>query len=71
MAPLSRPSMERTQALEINPNYAEAYSNRARAYAEKKEFDKAWDDIHQAQALGLKVDLKLLQDLRQASGREN
>ena len=32
-------------------NDAAAYINRGNAYFEKGEYDKAWDDMHKAQAL--------------------
>jgi tetratricopeptide (TPR) repeat protein len=61
-----------TTFLQTNPRAkAIAYLDRGKAYAGKREFDKAWDDVHQAQNLGAKVDPKFLQELRQASGREN
>jgi tetratricopeptide (TPR) repeat protein len=60
-----------TRALEINPSHAIAYSARARAHFRKKEFDKAWEDVRQAQSLGHKVNPEFLQALRKASGRQN
>lgn len=59
-----------TKAIEINPNYAEAYANRALVYYIKKEYDKSWDDVHKAETLGFKVDHSFLQNLKNASGRE-
>ncbi|MCR4319133.1 MAG: tetratricopeptide repeat protein [Candidatus Brocadiaceae bacterium] len=59
-----------SHAIEINPRYAEAYHIRAMAYYLKKEYDKAWEDVHKAQDLGLQVRYRLLKDLRQASGRD-
>jgi hypothetical protein len=47
---------------------ADAYSGRARTYYYKGEYDKAWKDVYKAQALGQKVDSKLLEKLPKASG---
>ncbi len=57
------------KSLEINPNYAEAYMNRGRAYYFKGEYDKSWEDIKGAQDLDYKIPPDLLEDLRKASGR--
>jgi len=47
-----------------------AYGNRGRAYYFKKEYDKSWEDIKKAQALGYQIPSEFLDDLRKASGRE-
>jgi tetratricopeptide (TPR) repeat protein len=60
-----------TRALEIAPKYSNAYGNRIMAYTKKGEFDKAWEDMHRAETLGLTVNQKVVQGLRDASGREN
>lgn len=60
-----------TRALEIAPKYSNAYGNRIMAYTKKGEFDKAWEDVHRAETLGLTVNQKVVQGLRDASGREN
>ncbi len=52
------------------PRDAEAYYNRAVAYYYKKEYDKAWEDVHKVQGLGYQVNPKLIELLRQASGRQ-
>ena len=52
------------------PTYAAAYFNRAIAYSMKKEFDKAWEDVHKAENLKYRVNPKFLDDLREASGRD-
>ncbi|NQT00448.1 MAG: tetratricopeptide repeat protein [Planctomycetes bacterium] len=59
-----------SKAIEIDPKIADAYSGRAGAYYYKGEYDKAWKDVYKAQALGRKVDSKLLEKLRKASGRD-
>jgi len=58
------------KAIEIDPLVAEPYRGRARVYYYKGEFDKAWKDVYQAQALGHPVGSKLLEKLRKASGRD-
>ena len=60
-----------TKALEIDPKSAGAYYNRGTAYYFKKEYDKSWKDIKQAQDLGYKIPSKFLENLRNASGRQN
>ena len=59
-----------TMAIEIDPTVADAYKGRVRAYYYKGEYDKAWKDVYKTQALGRKVDSKLLEKLRKASGRD-
>jgi len=61
---------ELTKAIEINPKDAEVYTNRAVAYYNKREYDKAWEDVRKAESLGLEVDPELLKAVRQASGRQ-
>jgi tetratricopeptide (TPR) repeat protein len=58
------------KAIEIDPTIANAYRGRARVYTYKGEYDKAWKDVYEAQALGHPVDPKLLEKLRDASGRD-
>jgi tetratricopeptide (TPR) repeat protein len=59
-----------SKAIEIDPTIADAYIGRARVYCDKGEYDKAWKDVHEAQALGRQVYSKLLERLRKASGRD-
>jgi len=42
---------EFSQAVQKDPNYAEAYSNRAVAYMQQKKFNKAEDDLRRAKEL--------------------
>jgi tetratricopeptide (TPR) repeat protein len=58
------------RAIAVNPKYAEAYSNRAGVNFLKREYGKAWDDLHRAEELGLQTDPKFLEVLRKTSGRE-
>jgi len=59
-----------SKAIEIDPMIADAYRGRAGAYYYKRENDKAWKDVYEAQALGHQIDSKLLEKLREASGRD-
>jgi Tfp pilus assembly protein PilF len=59
-----------SKAIEIDPTVADAYRGRARVYTYQGEYDKAWKDVYEAQALGRPVDSKLLEKLREASGRD-
>lgn len=61
------------QAIQDNPSYAPAYYNRAYAYFYASNYDKSWEDIHRAEALGIYADPKfrgLINKLKKASGRE-
>jgi len=57
-----------TKALEINPNDAEAYYSRGIVYYNKKEYEKSWEDVNMAQALGYTVPPEFLDDLRKTPG---
>jgi len=59
-----------TKAIEINPGYAGVYYNRGFAYYFKKEYEKCWEDVHRAQALGYEIPPQFLDNLRKASGRK-
>jgi tetratricopeptide (TPR) repeat protein len=58
-----------TSAIEIDQQrFAVAYAERALIYYVKKEYDKAWEDVHKAQSLGQEV--RFLETLRKDSGRK-
>ena len=59
-----------TRAIEINPNYAEAYAGRAITYLYEKEYDKTWADVHKAEGLGYVIEPDFINDLKKASGRD-
>ena len=59
------------KALEIDPKSAGFYYNRGIAYYFKKEYDKSWKDIRRAEDLGYKIPFKFLENLRNASKRQN
>ena len=58
------------KAIKLNPRYAEVYNSRGFAYFYKKDYEKAWDDVHKAESLGFKVHPGFLKALRQASVRQ-
>jgi len=58
-----------TRAIEINPEYARAYNNRGFAYYGMGEYEKAWLDLHKSEKLGYKVNSRLLEAIKKASGR--
>ena len=59
-----------SKAIELDPNDGETYYFRAISYYFTKEYDKAWDDVHNAESLGYKVFPGFIEDLQKASGRE-
>ena len=60
-----------TKAIEINPRFAVAYPERAFAYCHfKREYDKAWEDVHKAESLGQEIRPGFLKTLRKDSGRK-
>jgi tetratricopeptide (TPR) repeat protein len=58
------------KAIEISPNYAFAYSERAWAYLVKGDYDKSWADVYKVESLGMKIDPKFLNDLKEKSQRD-
>jgi tetratricopeptide (TPR) repeat protein len=58
------------KSLDINPKDAAAYLSLGKAYYLKAEYDKSWEDIHQAQALGSTIPAEFLDQLRRDSGGE-
>jgi hypothetical protein len=59
-----------TKAIQTNPRLAAAYYDRANAFYNKGEFEKAWEDIDRARSMGYHVPKKFLRSLRKVSGRE-
>ena len=45
-------------------------NNRAVAYYQKQDFDKAWADIEKAQSLGFKAKPEFVKALRQAAEKK-
>ena len=61
--------LDYNKAIVINPLYTLAYYNRSISYYQLQEYDKAWDDLHQAEELGLPINPDFRNALTQASGR--
>ena len=57
------------KAIEIDPNYANAYNNRASIHMKMQNYDQSWEDVHKAEALGVLVEPKVLEELKKVSGR--
>jgi tetratricopeptide (TPR) repeat protein len=60
-----------TKAIESNAFYVKAYNNREIAYYKLEKYDKAWADVHTAEAIGGAVDPRFIEDLKKASGKDN
>jgi tetratricopeptide (TPR) repeat protein len=58
------------KALEINPNYAEAYNNRGFVYFFRGDSIKALDDLEKAQKFGYKVNPELLKSVQEAQFKQ-
>ena len=58
------------KAIELNPQYAQAYSGRAKANYNKQEYVKAWEDVHKAEELGDSLNPDFITMLKQASARD-
>ena len=61
------------EAIKNKLNDAGVYYNRAVAYFYKHNYNLSWEDVHKAEALGIKADqkfVKLVERLKEASGRE-
>ncbi len=58
------------KVIEIDPKNAWAYYNRGRAYYLKNEYDRSWEDINKAQALGYKIPAEFLENLRRTTGKQ-
>ncbi|MHC4436918.1 MAG: hypothetical protein ACYS3S_06135, partial [Planctomycetota bacterium] len=57
------------KAIELDPQLAVAYGERAVIYFIRKEYDKVWENIHKQESLGLQADPGFLKALRESSGR--
>ncbi|MFA5101102.1 MAG: tetratricopeptide repeat protein, partial [Candidatus Omnitrophota bacterium] len=57
------------RALELSPDDVETFANRAQTFLHLRQYDNAWEDVHQAEALGAKIDSKFIAGLKSASGR--
>jgi len=59
-----------TKAIKKRPRFGMAYYYRGMGYHRKKEYDKAWEDVHKTEILGQEVREGFLKALREASGRK-
>jgi tetratricopeptide (TPR) repeat protein len=59
-----------SKVIEINPKLSVFYYLRGNVYLLKKEYDNTWSDYKKAQELGFKIPPKMLEKLREVSGRE-
>jgi len=48
---------------------SETYYNRALTWSDKKEYEKAWEDIKKIQKLGYKADKQFVEKLRKELGK--
>lgn len=55
------------RAIELDPSQGTFYDNRAVAYTAKKEYARAWDDVHAAGKLGQKLNPDFIKDLQTAT----
>jgi len=58
------------KAIAIDPYYAQAYSFRAKAYYNAKEYNKAWEDVNTAEVLGVPAGADFIELLKTASSKE-
>ena len=61
---------EFTTAIELKPELANVYANRAAAYYYKRDYQAAWADVKACRKLGGEIDPEFLAGLRKASGRD-
>jgi len=59
------------KAIEIDPTYAKAYHNIAVSYFYKKDYDKSWDYIYKAEALGYNFSPDFIKELKKKAAMEN
>ncbi len=59
-----------TKTLEIAPSSAAIYSNRGIVYCALERYDESWDDIHKAEAMGIKISSDFLKILKKKSKRD-
>ncbi len=57
------------QAIKLNPENPLAYSLRGMVYCNKKDYPKAWQDVHKVESLGAKPPPELIELLKKYSGR--
>lgn len=55
------------KSIELNPKFAPAFEYRAVSYYNLKQYQKAWDDVHQVERLGAAVNPEFIKVLKNAS----
>ena len=58
------------KAIELNPKLPDAYIGRAVISLTKKDYDKCWKDVHQAESLGGQFWPSFMDALKTSSGRD-
>ncbi|MFH1458461.1 MAG: tetratricopeptide repeat protein [Candidatus Omnitrophota bacterium] len=71
MGDFDRAISDYAKVITINADYALAYYNRAVIYFNKSKYKESWSDINKAIGLGYAIDLRFLELLKKASGRQN
>lgn len=56
-----------SRVIEKNPQNARAYYERGLVYYERRDYDKAWQDVRKAQSLGYDVPQEFIKLLSEAS----
>ena len=59
-----------TNAIEMDPDFGEAYYNRAVVYFMAKDYNSAWTDAHKAEQSGYGVNPEFASKLKKVSGRD-
>lgn len=67
---LNESLLDFNKAIELNPNFTDAFYNRANLYFLRNEYDKSWRDVEKIRGLGLQVSAQFLEKLKTASGRD-
>ena len=57
-----------TKVINLNPRFEKAYNNLIAVYFGLKKFNKAWAYVHKAQEVGVSINPKLIETLKEASG---
>ena len=61
-----------SKAIKIDPKFSLPYEMRAFVYfADKKDYGKAWEDVHKAESLGGTLSPQFIEELKRVSGRSS
>jgi regulator of sirC expression with transglutaminase-like and TPR domain len=58
------------QAVQLNPKDGFILASRAKIYFKMKDYFRAWEDVHEAQGMGHKLDDNFIEELKSVSGRD-